>query len=64
VFPKQDSLAGKDLGNLMRLPLGRNLKNPKDPTFFIDMTTPMGVMSPIDPVYALTTETPWKKPNE
>lgn len=64
VFPKQDSLAGKDLGNLMRLPLGRNLKNPKDPTFFIDMTTPMGVMSPVDPVFAMTSQTPWKKPNE
>lgn len=64
VFPKQDSLAGKDLGNLMRLPLGKNLKNPKDPTFFIDMTAPMGVMAPVDPVYALTTQTPWKKPNE
>jgi hypothetical protein len=36
VFPKQDSLAGKDLGNLMRLPLGRNRKT-TDPTFFIDM---------------------------
>ncbi len=64
VFPKQDSLAGKDLGNLMRLPLGKNLKNPKDPTFFLDMTSPMGVMAPIDPVYALTTTNPWKRPNE
>lgn len=36
VFPKQDSLEGKDLGNLMRLPLGRNRKT-TDPTFFIDM---------------------------
>lgn len=36
VFPKQDSLDGKDLGNLMRLPLGRNRKT-KDPTFFVDM---------------------------
>jgi hypothetical protein len=45
VFPKQDSLDGKDLGNLMRLPLGRNLKSP-DPTFFLDLTTPPGVMAP------------------
>lgn len=59
IFPKQDSLAGKDLGNLMRLPLGRNLKNPKDPTFFIDMTSPMGRMVLIDPIHALT-ESPWK----
>lgn len=36
VFPKQDSLDGKDLGNLMRLPLGRNLKS-KDPSFFMDI---------------------------
>lgn len=58
VFPKQDSLAGKDLGNLMRLPLGCNFKNPKDPTFFIDMTTPMEEFSPVDPIRALT-ESPW-----
>jgi hypothetical protein len=36
VFPKQDTLDGKDLGNLMRLPLGRNRKT-TDPTFFLDM---------------------------
>lgn len=36
VFPKQDSLEGKDLGNLMRLPLGKHLKS-KDPTFFMDI---------------------------
>lgn len=63
VFPKQDSLAGKDLGNLMRLPLGRNLKS-KDPTFFMDMTAPMGQLVPLDPEYAMTTSSPWKKPNE
>lgn len=48
LFPKQETL-GKDgakLGNLMRLPLGKNWKNPKDPCFFIDMTTPLGVMKP------------------
>lgn len=45
VFPKQDSLDGKDLGNLMRLPLGRNLKSP-DPTFFLDLTTAPGVLAP------------------
>lgn len=36
IFPKQDSLEGKDLGNLMRLPLGRNIKS-KDPSFFMDI---------------------------
>lgn len=62
VFPKQDSLADKDLGNLMRLPLGRNLKS-TDPTFFMDTTAPMSVMRPIDPEYALTTTNPWKTPD-
>lgn len=59
LFPKQDSLEGKDLGNLMRLPLGRNLKAPKEPCFFIDMLSPIGVLQPMDPVTALTIETPW-----
>jgi hypothetical protein len=59
-FPKQGSLEGKDLGNLMRLPLGRNLKS-QDPTFFIDMTTPIAEMRPVDPEWALTTDNPWKR---
>lgn len=59
VFPKQDSLDGKDLGNLMRLPLGRNLKSPNEPTFFIDMTSPLGDLVPMDPVTALQIENPW-----
>lgn len=59
VFPKQRSLDGKDLGNLMRLPLGRNLKS-TDPTFFIDMRTPMGVMKPRDAKEALTARSPWE----
>lgn len=63
VYPKQDSLAGKDLGNLLRLPLGRNTKS-KDPTFFMDMTSPLSEMRPIDPEWALTTDSPWKRPGE
>lgn len=63
VFPKQANLDGKDLGNLMRLPLGRNLKS-KDPTFFIDMTSPLGEMRPVDPEWALTTSNPWARPGE
>lgn len=59
VFPKQSSLESKDLGNLMRLPLGRNLKAPKEPTFFIDMTSPIGVFKPVDAEYALTIPNPW-----
>lgn len=54
VFPKQGSLDGKTLGNLMRLPLGTNWKNPKDPTFFVDMTTPLAELKPhSDPVKLL-----------
>lgn len=54
VYPKQDSIGNKDLGNLLRLPLGRNLKNPSDPTFFVDMTEDLTVMKPTDPIRALT----------
>lgn len=64
VFPKQDTLTDGGLGNLMRLPLGRNLKNPHDPTFFLDMTSPMAVMAPLDPEYAMTTKNPWRRPDE
>lgn len=63
VFPKQISLGGKDLGNLMRLPLGRNKKT-NDPTFFIDMTAPLVELKPVDPVHALTVDMPWRKPGE
>lgn len=60
VFPKQDSLEGKDLGNLMRLPLGRNLKS-QDPTFFLDLTTPIGVMAPHpNPVQLLEVGNPYE----
>lgn len=58
VFPKQQSLDGKDLGNLMRLPLGRNKKS-TDPTFFIDMTAPMNALVPMDPTRALVGTSLW-----
>lgn len=62
VFPKQDSLNGKDLGNLMRLPLGKNLKHP-DPTFFLDLNTPVGVFAPHpNPVQLLETGNPYLDP--
>lgn len=65
VFPKQDSLDGKDLGNLMRLPLGKNHKTP-DKTFFIDMTAALNEFKPLDPIWALTDGAlnPWKKQGE
>lgn len=65
-FPKQDSLEGGDgLGNLMRLPLGRNLKS-TDPTFFLDMTSGVGEFRPLDTEFALTagSENPWSRPDE
>lgn len=59
VYPKQDNLAGKDLGNLVRLPTGRNLKSPKDGAFFLDLRAPLSEFIPRDPVEALTTSDPW-----
>lgn len=59
LFPKQDSLAGKDLGNLMRLPLGINRKN-ADPTFFFGFNGPLNTLTPVDSVQALTPgNDPW-----
>lgn len=59
VYPKQDSLENKDLGNLLRLPLGRNLKS-EDPTFFLDLRTAPGEMVPHpDPVGLLTSGDPF-----
>lgn len=59
VFPKQANLDGKDLGNLMRLPLGRNQKT-MDPTFFIDQRAPMTHLVPHpDPLELLRSGRPW-----
>jgi hypothetical protein len=53
-FPKQVSLDGKDLGNLMRLPLGKHLKS-GNPAFFIDTTAQGAIIRPDgDPVTAMT----------
>lgn len=61
VYPKQDSMEGKSYGNLMRLPLGVNQKNPKDPCFFLDQTAPHTVLAPHpDPVALLNGKSPWK----
>lgn len=60
-FPKQDTLDGKDLGNLMRLPLGKNRKHPKDPTFFLDLTGPLAEFKPHrDPVQLLESGDPFQ----
>lgn len=59
VFPKQHTLDGKDLGNLVRLPLGRNLKS-EDPTFFLDLTGSIGDFRPHpNPVQLLETGDPY-----
>lgn len=59
VYPKQESLQGKTLGNLVRLPLGRNIKS-TDPTFFLDLTTPMAEFKPHpDPVRLLREGNPF-----
>ena len=61
VFPKQDNLEGKDLGNLMRLPLGRNLKS-GNASYFLDCACPYTELRELDPVVALNGEhTFWKR---
>ncbi len=57
LFPKQDSLEGKDLGNLMRLPCGRNLKGGS--AFFVDLRSRITEITERDPIKALTTDDPW-----
>jgi hypothetical protein len=64
VYPKQDSLSGKDLGNLLRLPLGVNNKSPKrDPGFFINLSNDVlnpKSFKPMNPITALSTMNPWQ----
>lgn len=61
VFPKQTTLEGKTHGNLVRLPLGKNLKAPNEPTFFMDMTGNFGdeCFKPKDAIEALTSTNIW-----
>lgn len=58
-FPKQSSMEGKKYGNLMRLPLGVNRKNPSDPCFFVDRTKAYSRLDPVDPLIALDKEKAW-----
>jgi hypothetical protein len=57
VFPKQDSLDGKDLGNLIRLPLGINRKS-GNRAFFVRHGA-YSHLSEMDPVAAMTVGNPW-----
>lgn len=54
VFPKQTKVEPGHYGNLMRLPFGKNMKNPHDPTFIVDERRPSTSLAPIpDPTQAL-----------
>lgn len=64
VFPKQSAVSAGGYGNLMRLPLGRNLlKSPHNPheAKFVDIRYTPGKwgMQERNPVEALTTEDQW-----
>lgn len=59
LFPKQGSLEGKDLGNLMRLPLGLNRKSNRWSTF---LTCKSGYdrLVTTDPFNVLNGDSPWE----
>lgn len=64
VFPKQDTVESDSLGNLVRLPLGKNLKH-TDPTFFVDMSSSLIDIKPVDALRALTPGYKmWQTPEE
>lgn len=52
IYPKQDDLGGKDMGNLLRLPLGINRKT-RQRGFFIDLTKGYDTMEADDPMRVL-----------
>lgn len=57
-YPKQDNLDGKDLGNLLRLPLGVHRKT-GSPGFFVDLCQPYDVLVETDPLPILTDGAEW-----
>lgn len=59
VFPKQDTLDGKDLGNLMRLPLGVNQKTGRRGHFIQASAQPNRLVE-MDPLRALSGDLPWE----
>jgi hypothetical protein len=59
VFPKQGSLEGKDLGNLMRLPLGVNRKTGRR-AHFVNCKVGYNKILEMDPVRALEGDMPWE----
>lgn len=59
VYPKQDEVGADSFGNLLRLPLGKNIKSP-DPTFFVDQRQAHDQLIPHpDPVSLLNSGNPW-----
>lgn len=59
-FPKQGSLEGKDLGNLMRLPCGVHKKRTNNVwPMFLDCSAPPNKFRKLDLHDALTTADPW-----
>jgi hypothetical protein len=58
VYPKQDSLENKDLGNLLRLPLGINRKT-KQRAYFLDMRQPYNLFKAADPIEAMSPGYEW-----
>ncbi len=61
VFPKQSSLDGKEFGNLLRLPLGRNRKSGNDGFFLRVGGGRRSQLCPMDPLAALGGELPWDR---
>ena len=55
MFPKQDSLDGKDLGNLMKLPMGVHQKT-RQRSCFITMNANLDTLLAMDPFLALDGE--------
>jgi hypothetical protein len=55
MFPKQDSLNGKDLGNLMKLPLGINRKT-GNRSYFVRNDCPYDQLREVDPLVAMAGE--------
>lgn len=60
VFPKQDTLDSKDLGNLLRLALGINRKSGKPGLFLRVGGGKRASFHAMDPIAALSGELPWK----
>ena len=60
VFPKQDDLDGQDLGNLMRLPLGRHAKTGQE-AHFVTLSSHVDELVRLDPIVALEGGDPWRQ---